>query len=267
MASTQERVVRVAAVGDLHCTKTSRGEFQPLFAQVAHEADVLVLCGDLTDYGLPEEARVLAAEMTGAARIPTVAVLGNHDFESGRPHEVRQILMDAGMWLLDGESCEVLGIGFAGTKGFAGGFGRGTLGFWGEPATKQFVQEAIDEAMKLESALARLRAEPRIAVLHYAPIRQTVEGEPGEIFPFLGCSRLADPLNRYPVTAVVHGHAHHGALEGRTEGGVPVYNVSAPLLRKTNAGHPLFRLFQINMAQSQRSSGGDGTEVQVVMPL
>jgi Icc-related predicted phosphoesterase len=254
MAGTRGQVVRVAAVGDLHCTKFSRGQFQALFAQIAQEADVLVLCGDLTDYGLPEEARVLVTEMTGAARIPTVAVLGNHDFESGRPTDVRQILTDAGMTLLDGESCELLGIGFAGTKGFAGGFGRGTLGFWGEPATKRFVQEAFDEAMKLESALARLRTGPRIAVLHYAPIPQTVEGEPLEIFPFLGCSRLADPLNRYPVTAVVHGHAHNGALEGRTEGGVPVYNVSAPLLRKTNADHPPFRIIEIDTGSAISAS-------------
>ena len=134
--------------------------------------------------------------------------------------------------MLDGDACEIHGVGFAGVKGFAGGFGRGTLGAWGEPAIKQFVQEAVDEALKLESALARLRTPQRIAVLHYSPIRGTVEGEPPEIFPFLGCSRLEEPLNRYPVTAVFHGHAHHGSPEGRTGGGVPVYNVSLPLLRQ-----------------------------------
>ena len=156
-------------------------------------------------------------------------MLGNHDFESGREDEVRQILVDAGIIMLDGDAVEVAGIGFAGAKGFAGGFGRGTLGAWGERAVKAFVQEAVDEAMKLESALARLRTESRIAVLHYAPIRATVENEPVEIFPFLGCGRLEEPLNRYPVTAVVHGHAHNGSPEGRTAAGVPVYNVSLPL--------------------------------------
>src|SRR5262249_31486829 len=154
-------------VGDLHCTKASRGQFQSLFAQITQAADVLVLCGDLTDYGLPDEARVLVTEITASGRIPTVAVLGNHDFEAGRANDVRQVLTDSEMTVLDGESCELMGIGFAGTKGFAGGFGRGTLGAWGEPTTKRFVQEAVDEAMKLESALARLRTEQRIAVLHY----------------------------------------------------------------------------------------------------
>ncbi len=240
-----ESVVRVAATGDLHCGKKSKGQFRELFAEAARQADILVLCGDLTDYGLPEEADILVKEMSGPAKLPTIAVLGNHDFESGRESEVRQILLDAGVIMLDGDGVEVLGIGFAGAKGFAGGFGRGTLGAWGEPAVKVFVQEAINEAMKLESALARLRTERRIAVLHYAPIRATVENEPVEIFPFLGCSRLEDPLNRYPVTAVVHGHAHNGCPEGRTGAGVPVYNVSLPLLRKTAPEQTPFRILEI----------------------
>lgn len=244
-AASRGAVVRVAAVGDLHCARTSRGAFQPMFAEAARSADVLALCGDLTDYGLPEEAEVLVGEMAVAGKIPTVAVLGNHDFESGHQGEVRQALCEAGVVVLDGESCEIRGVGFAGVKGFAGGFGRGTLGAWGESTVKAFVQEAIDEALKLESALARLRTPTRIAVLHYAPIRQTVEGEPAEIFPFLGCSRLEEPINRYPVTAVVHGHAHRGAFEGRTGGGVPVYNVSAPLLRTTFPDRPGFHIIEV----------------------
>lgn len=239
------RVIRVAAVGDLHCHKSSQGYFQPLFAAAADQADILVLCGDLTDYGLPEEVQTLLKEMAPAAGLPTVAVLGNHDFESGHQDEVRQMLVEAGVKVLDGDAVELEGIGFAGAKGFAGGFGRGTLGAWGERAIKTFVQEAVDEAMKLEAALARLRTARRIAVLHYAPIRATVENEPVEIFPFLGCSRLEDPLNRYPVMAVVHGHAHNGAPEGRTSGGTPVYNVSLPLLRKTNPDRPHFRIIEV----------------------
>ena len=223
--------VRIAAISDVHCTKSSQGTLQPFFARVTERADVVVLCGDLTDYGLPEEARVLARELHGI-RAPIVAVLGNHDYESGQEAELRAILTDAGVTLLDGESYETHGIGFAGTKGFAGGFGRGTLGAWGEPAVKHFVNEAMQEALKLESALARLRAPQRIALLHYAPIRETVEGEPLEIFPYLGCSRLEEPLSRYPVTAVFHGHAHNGAPEGRTARGIPVYNVAMPLLKK-----------------------------------
>ena len=186
--------------------------------------------------------------MAVAAKRPILAVLGNHDFESGRQAEVQRMLVDAGVIMLDGDAVEVQGIGFAGAKGFAGGFGRGTLGAWGEPTIKMFVQEAIDEAMKLEAALARLRTARRIAVLHYAPIRATVENEPVEIFPFLGCSRLEDPLNRYPVTAVVHGHAHNGSPEGFTSVGVPVYNVSLPLLRKTYPDREPFRLLEIPAA-------------------
>src|SRR5689334_9841935 len=167
-------VVRLAAIGDLHCGKNSQGAFRPLLERVAEAADVLVLCGDLTDYGLPEEAEILAKELVPLAKTPVVGVLGNHDFESGEQDDVRKILTQAGVTLLDGESCEILGIGFAGAKGFAGGFGRGTLGAWGEQAVKRFVQEALDEALKLESALARLKTPRRIAVLHYAPVRDTV---------------------------------------------------------------------------------------------
>jgi len=180
-------VVRVAAVGDLHCGKNSQGLIRPLFENTDQFADVLVLCGDLTDYGLPEEAHLLVEELSIASKLPIVAVLGNHDFESGREDEIRRILVDAGIVLLDGDAVEMQGIGFGGVRGFAGGFGRGTLGAWGEKTIKAFVQEAVDEALKLESALARLRTESRVAVLHYAPIRGTVENEPPEIFPFLGC--------------------------------------------------------------------------------
>jgi Icc-related predicted phosphoesterase len=243
---SERNVVRVAAVGDLHCSKSSAGAFQPLFAKAAELADVLVLCGDLTDYGLPEEADLLVKEIPRGIKTVILAVLGNHDYESNQQGELKRIFAAAGMIMLDGDSCEVHGIGFAGAKGFAGGFGRGTLGAWGEVAVKAFVQEAIDEALRLETALARLRTPQRIAVLHYAPIRATVENEPPEIFPFLGCSRLEEPLNRYPVTAVVHGHAHNGSLEGRTTAGTPVFNVSLPLLRKAHEGDQLpFRLLPI----------------------
>lgn len=242
MANAKD-VVRLAAVGDIHCTKTSEGTLQPLFSKIAESADVLLLCGDLTDYGQPEEAQVLVKELA-AARMPTLAVFGNHDYESGKQDEVEQILCDAGIKVLNGEATEVRGIGFAGVKGFAGGFGSKALGAWGEETIKNFVHEAVDEALKLEAALAKLETPQRIAVLHYAPIQATVEGEPPEIFPFLGSSRLEEPLNRYSVTAAFHGHAHHGHLEGRTRSNIPVYNVSMPLLRKAFPEKP-FRLLEI----------------------
>jgi Icc-related predicted phosphoesterase len=241
-------VVRVAAVGDLHCGRASQGVFQPLFTRMAESADVVVMCGDLTDYGLPDEARMLAREVTSVLKLPMVAVFGNHDYESGHAEEVGSILADAGIRILDGDGVEIRGVGFAGVKGFAGGFGDRALQSWGEPVLKRFVREAVEEALKLETALARLRTSRRIAVLHYAPIRATVETEPAEILPFLGSSRLEDPINRYNVSLVVHGHSHHGAPEGRTTTGVPVYNVSLPVLRAAFPEQPAFRLFEIPVA-------------------
>jgi Icc-related predicted phosphoesterase len=253
-------MVRVAAVADLHCTKTSQGAFQPLFAKIAETAEVLLIAGDLTDYGLPEEARVLARELT-AVRVSVVAVLGNHDLESGKGEEVSQIFGDAGVTVLDGDACETHGIGIAGVKGFGGGFGQRALGPWGETIIKQFVREAVDEALKLEAALARLRTRHMLALLHYSPVQATVEGEPLEIYPFLGSSRLEEPLNRYPVSLVVHGHAHRGRLQGATKSGVPVYNVSMPLLARSSPERPPFRVFEVPSGAAEEAGPLAGTGV------
>jgi Icc-related predicted phosphoesterase len=251
--------VRVAAVGDLHCTKTSQGALQPVFAAASAQADVLVLCGDLTDYGLPEEARVLARELAAALRIPAVGVLGNHDYESAQQGEVVEILRDAGVAMLDGDGVEVAGVGFAGVKGFGGGFGERALQPWGEDIIKRFVREAVDEALKLESGLARLRA-PRVAVLHYSPIQATVEGEPPELYPLLGSSRLEEPLNRYEVAAVFHGHAHRGRTEGRTRAGVPVYNVCLPLMRELEPGRAPIRVIELALPPSPAAATAEPAE-------
>jgi Icc-related predicted phosphoesterase len=237
--------LRIAAVADIHVKKTSQGMLQPLFAQASEVSDVLLLCGDLTDYGTPEEARVLAREISSSLRIPSIAVLGNHDFESEKQSDVIDILGDAGVTVLDGDSYELHGVGFAGVKGFAGGFGRRALGAWGEPIIKNFVHETINEALKLESALARLRTPQKVAVLHYSPIQATVGGEPPEIVAFLGSSRLEEPLDRYRVTAVFHGHAHRGSPEGRTKGGAPVYNVAMPVLTTAYPDQPPFRVVTV----------------------
>lgn len=257
--------MRLAAVADTHIRKNSQGVLQPVLSAVNDNADVLLLCGDLTDYGLPEEAQVLAKELM-AVRIPIVGVLGNHDYESGQEKEVCRILTEAGMHVLDGETVEINGIGFAGTKGFVGGFGRGTLGAWGERAIKTFVQEAMDEAMKLESALARLRTPQRVALLHYSPVRATVEGEPLEIMPYLGTSRLEEPLNRYPVNAVFHGHAHHGSPEGRTSAGIPVFNVAMPLLRASFPDHAPVRIVEIPTAMDQLDGEDDPLSSTALSP-
>jgi Icc-related predicted phosphoesterase len=244
MAGNKDRV-RIAAMADIHCGRTPPAVSHPTFARVSEDADVLLLCGDLTDHGLPEEARLLARELTMAVKIPVIAVLGNHDFHSGKQDEVQKIFQDAGVRVLSGDACQVLGVGFAGVKGFVGGFGRRILEPWGEDPIKHLVDEAVAEAVRLDSALARLQAVPRIALLHYSPIEATVEGEPREIFPFLGCSRLEEPLNRHAVTAAFHGHAHHGKPEGRTLTGVPVYNVSLPLLGRSYPDRPPWYLLEM----------------------
>jgi Icc-related predicted phosphoesterase len=249
-----DQVVRVAALSDIHYSKSSQGSLQPLFNQIADAADVLVLGGDLTDYGLAEEARILAKDLA-AVKIPVVAVLGNHDFEAGEEREVSRILTDVGVHVLDGDTWEFHGVGFAGVRGFCGGFGRGALGPWGEKIIKDFVHEAVQEALKLESALARLTTLHKIVVMHYSPIRATVEGEPLEIFPFLGSSRLEEPLSRFDVTAVFHGHAHRGAPSGTTLTGIPVFNVAHSVLKANFPDRPPFRLFEVHRATTEHEAG------------
>lgn len=243
----EKGIIRLAAIADIHCNKTSHETLRPLFSQIAQTADLLLLGGDLVDYGLPEEAAILAKELE-SLKLPIVGVLGNHEFESGKQEDVSRILSEAGAVMLDGDAYEIGGIGFAGVKGFAGGFGERALQPWGEQTIKGFVHEAIGEALKLESALAKLRTEQRIALLHYSPIEATVKGEPVEIYPFLGSSRLEEPLNRYPVTFVFHGHAHHGSPEGRTKSNVPVYNVAMKLLQQVFPDRPPFRVIDLPAA-------------------
>ena len=244
LARVAGKTVRIAAVADLHFGRNSAGAFQKLFMEIAAAADVLLVPGDLTDYGLPDEARALTREMAQAAKIPIVTVLGNHDYESGHAADVTEILREGGIIVLDGDAHEIHGVGIAGAKGFCGGFGRHTLGSWGEPVIKTFVQEGLTEALKLETALSRLRTPTKIVLLHYAPVQETVVGEPEAIFPFLGSSRLEEPINRLNATMVFHGHAHRGRPEGRTSSGIPVYNVSHPLLLRTTPERP-FRVIEV----------------------
>lgn len=245
--------VRIAALADIHYKKTPDESFQPIFAEIAAKADVLLICGDLTDYGLPEEAELVVKDLA-TVRIPVLAVLGNHDYESAREAEVRDVLSKGNIRVLDGESAIVAGVGFAGAKGFCGGFGKRMLEPWGESAIKNFVKESIDETLKLESALARLRTSRRIVLLHYAPIQATVDGEPPEIFAYMGSGRLEDPINRYGADAVFHGHAHRGAAEGTTTKGIPVFNVSVSLLRRQFPNLPPYRMFEVEIAADKDGS-------------
>ena len=221
----------MAAIGDLHVTEASVAPYREMFAEISRIADVLVLCGDLTNFGKSTEAQILAEDIR-TCDIPVLGVLGNHDYECGQPEEVARILHEAGMTILDEQAVEVKGVGFAGVKGFMGGYGRGELAPFGEPIAKAFVDEAMNEARKLENGLRSLRTERSVAVLHYSPVVETLEGEPIEIFQYLGSARLADAIDRFDhVKAVVHGHAHHGRYEGRTMRGVPVYNVAQFVLK------------------------------------
>jgi Icc-related predicted phosphoesterase len=239
------RHLRISAVADLHCARTSRGKLSALFSRMAEGSDVLLLGGDLTDYGLPEEAKILAHELKDIRRTQIIAVLGNHDFHSDKPQEVKDILIGAGIKVLDGDVVEVKGVGFTGVKGFMGGFDERMLQAWGEPVIKLIVRESMEEALKLESALASLRTQQRIVLLHYSPVRATVTGESPEIYPFLGSSRLEEALHRHHVTAVFHGHSHYGSPEARTSRDVPVYNVALPLLHRLYPGRPPFRTYDL----------------------
>jgi len=236
--------VRIAAIADLHYMIGGEASPVPILMRAAEAADILLICGDLTHHGLVEEAVGLAKDLAGIS-IPILAVLGNHDFHSNQQEAMKRVLRDSPIQILDGDAVEFRGLGFAGVKGFATGFGRRVLEPWGEEVVKQFVRHSVEEALKLESALAQVRAERRFALLHYAPIAETVEGEPREIHPFLGSSRLEEPLNRFGVTAAFHGHAHGGQHEGKTSAGIPVYNVSLPLLRRTRPDMPPFRVLRI----------------------
>ena len=224
--------LRLAAIGDLHVTEFRETSYGEMFARISDEADALALCGDLTTFGKIAEAENLAEDLR-ACSIPAVAVLGNHDYEEGLQDEVSDILRQAGVTVLDEQAVEIQGVGFAGVKGFVGGFGRGELAAFGEAAIKAFVDEAHNEARKLENGLRSLRTDRAVAVLHYAPIVGTVMGEPEAIFPFLGSSRLADAIDRFGnVRAVVHGHAHRGTYEGRTLRDIPVYNCAQFVVRR-----------------------------------
>lgn len=224
--SGSTETITLAAIGDLHVDDHDERRYRDLFAEMGDRADVVALAGDLTNFGKVREAEILAEDVR-ACSAPVVAVLGNHDYECGCEGEVARILHDAGVTVLDEQATVVKGVGFAGVKGYIGGFGRAELGAFGEAGVKAIVDEAIAEARKLENALRTLRTDRVVALLHYAPVADTVQGEPPEIFPFLGSQRLADAVDRFDnVRLVLHGHAHRGAWEGRTPRGTPVHNVA-----------------------------------------
>jgi Icc-related predicted phosphoesterase len=235
--------MRIAATADLHFTPQSATVLRDQFNKVRDDADLLIVAGDLTNYGKPSEMEPLLNTLV-RLRIPTVAVLGNHDYESEQQAELMRMMTVEGIKVLDGSAYERDGVGFAGTKGFVGGFGRGILTAFGEAEIKAFVRASIDEALKLERAMSQLRTTKRVVVLHYAPIAATTEGEALEISPFLGTSRLAEVIDRHGADLVLHGHAHNGKLDGNTAGGIPVHNVAITLLQSQQSPGA-YRVFDV----------------------
>ena len=259
---SSDRVARIAAMGDIHCGEEDRGAFRDHFARVNGDADILILCGDLTRRGLPGEFRTVVGELADV-KIPIAAVLGNHDHESALAMEGEAILRDRGIHVLAGDPFHLNDqVGLVGTKGFMGGFGRAALTAFGEAETKAFVNATLEEVQTLEMGLRRLATPVRIVLLHYAPIVATIAGEPEVIYPFLGCDRLAEPLDRYDATVAFHGHAHTGSFEGRTPGGVPVYNVSLPVLRRIGLS-TLYYVHDVPLLEGGKGArGAKGVAVQ-----
>lgn len=226
-------MIRIAAFGDVHVGTDSRGRLAPHLAGIDEQADVLLVAGDLTKRGFPEEAVVFAEELSGV-ELPKVAVLGNHDYESDNDAEVVKILEESGITVLEGDSTviEVAGsrLGVAGTKGFGGGFAGASASAFGEPEMKAFVRHTEGLARSLERALRELDTDHKVALLHFAPTEGTLRGERLEIFPFLGSYLLGEAVDRGGARLALHGHAHGGTEKGTTAGGVAVRNVAQPVI-------------------------------------
>jgi Icc-related predicted phosphoesterase len=227
--------LRVAAAGDVHCRDSRRDEVEAAFAALDGSADLVLLAGDLTSHGTPEEAEILAAA-SGHVEAPVIAVLGNHDWHAGRSEEIATVLQSAGVTVLDRSSTvrEIRGaeVGIVGTKGFVGGFPGSYLPDFGEPLLRQVYAEGAAEAAAIDAGLRAVEMCPvRILILHYSPTESTLEGEPPGIRTFLGTDRMAAPIAEHAPDLVVHGHAHAGRFEGRV-GEVPIFNVSVPVIER-----------------------------------
>lgn len=234
--------VRIAAIGDIHIGRPGLS-FKEHFKKISEEADILALCGDLTERGTEEQGSMLIEELTSCT-IPIVAVLGNHDYDRGNEGILESMLAKAHVQVLDGDYITIKDIGFAGIKGCGGGFNEYMMTPFGEDMVKEFVRQSVDDSLRLENALAQLSTEKKIILMHYSPILQTIQGEPKEIYAFLGCSRFISPIHRFHATMVFHGHAHHGTYEGKSEQGVPVYNVAYPILKKQSPDKP-YAIFEV----------------------
>lgn len=235
--------MKIAAISDIHVEEHSKGSYTQIFSRISEEANVLLITGDLTHGGLTEQAEVLIEELT-ACKIPIITVFGNHDHEGGKTDEIKKMLTKSRITVLDGTTEVIQDVGFAGIKGFCGGFGKYMLSSFGEEEIKQFVKVGVEETLRLEKAIATLQTKKKVIALHYSPIIDTVRGEPEQIFPFLGSSRLEEPINRYGVNVVFHGHAHHGTHEGKTQNSIPVFNVAYKIMKNVSPDKP-YKIFEI----------------------
>jgi Icc-related predicted phosphoesterase len=231
--------LKIAATADIHTRVWDAERLHALVQDAAGDADVLAIGGDLTDLGHLEQVEVLL-EVLETCSIPILATLGNHDYESGNVAELSRLIGESNVYLLDRSSIVIDGVGFSGVKGFCGGFDGNLANSFGEELFKAWVTEGVLEAEALKNELQNLETERRVAVLHYAPVRATVEGEPPEIHAFLGTSHLARALDEGSATVAFHGHAHHGSFKGMTRGGVPVFNVSLPVLKHEGFRQPYY---------------------------
>ena len=231
-------MIRIAAMADIHFGPDAAGTLKPHLVHLAERADLLLIAGDLTRVGDPVEAAVLIDELRDV-RVPIVVVLGNHDYHTDREAAVTAALAGAGITVLEGNGItfDINGtrLGIAGVKGFGGGFPGASASDFGEPEMRAFVGHSKERAARLEAALRDLECDRRIALLHYAPVPDTLQGEPVGIYPFLGCYLLAEAIDRVGADLALHGHAHHGSEQGVTAGGVPVRNVAQPVLRRAYA--------------------------------
>ena len=242
MAENQEKT-RIAAVADIHVKTTDKGVWSEYFREISKKADILLIGGELTFTGDEVEAQVLSEELK-SCNIPVAVVLGNHDHEKGRQKLIRHIIQNENVHVLEGEFVILGKVGVAGVKGFGGGFDNHMLSLFGEEAMKAFVKEAVNESLNLDRALKRMGEEhegvKQIVLMHYSPVKGTLEGEPEEVFPFLGCSRLEEPLSRHKVNAVFHGHAHKGKIEAVTQYGLNIFNVAWSVLQKAGYDVPVY---------------------------
>ena len=247
-------MITIAAAADLHFGLDSAGSFRAVLEDLESSADLLLLAGDLTNYGDPAEARVFASEIAGLD-LPVVTVLGNHDYHGGAESEIRSILEHAGVTVLEGESfsvsCDGGTVAVAGIKGFGGGFAGASAADFGEPEMKQFVAHTKAAAESIERTLSSLDGDVKVALLHYSPIEDTLKGERLEIYPFLGSYLLAEAVDRAGADIVLHGHAHTGAERGTTPGGIPVRNVAQTVL-----GHP-YALYRFHRGRLSGDSDQD----------